>query len=69
MGPGQVAYSRQKIFFSSLMQPCTDSMPHSQFYYPGSNNQMSLIEALANGINIICNEPVSRIGKEEDDGW
>ena len=53
----------KKSFFSSLMQPCTDSMPHSQFYYPGSNNQMSLIEALANGINIICNEPVSRIGK------
>lgn len=44
----------KKSFFSSLMQPCTDSMPHSQFYYPDSNNQMSLIEALANGINIIA---------------
>lgn len=54
----------KKSFFSSLMQPCTDSMPHSQFYYPNSNNQQSLIEALAHGLNIVCDEPVSRIEKK-----
>ena len=53
----------KKSFFASLMQPCTDTMPHSRFYYPNSNDQQSLIEALAHGVNIICNEPVSRIEK------
>ena len=51
-------------FFKSLMDSNRDTMPHSSFYYPNTNNQKSLIEALADGQNIICNTPVRTIKKE-----
>lgn len=54
----------KKSFFISLMKACTDTMPHSQFYYPNSNNQQSFIDVLANGLNIICNKTVERIERK-----
>ena len=51
-------------FFKSLMDSNRDTMPHSSFYYPNTNNQRSLIEALSDGQNIICNTPVRTIKKE-----
>lgn len=56
----------KETFFSGLMSTFTDSMPHSDFYYPNSNNQSSLIEALANNLDIICDEEVFKIEKKVD---
>lgn len=58
----------KKSFFASLMDSQTDSMPHSSFYYPNSNDQGSLIETLAKGLSIQCDEEVKMI-KRENDEW
>ena len=42
-------------FFNSLLGQGKDKMPHSNFYYPNSNNQNTFINMLANGLNIIYN--------------
>ena len=55
-------------FFQSLMDYRSDTMPHSRFYYPNTNDQSSLFEALADGLNIVCNEKVSSI-KKENNQW
>lgn len=51
-------------FFQSLIDFRQDTMPHSQFYYPNSNDQQSLLTALAGSQNIVCNEEVFSIQKE-----
>lgn len=48
-------------FIESLINEKKDQMPHSAFYYPNSNNQNSLIEALADGLQIITNHDVKSI--------
>lgn len=58
----------KETFFSSLMCSQTDNMPHSQFYYPNSNNQKSLIDALAKDLDIKCNEEIKSIEKTPS-GW
>jgi protoporphyrinogen oxidase len=50
-------------FFRSLTGNEKDKMPHSEFYYPNSNNQNSLIEKLASGLNILYNFDVKYISK------
>lgn len=40
------------MFFNSLISEISDSMPHSSFYYPTSNNSKSFIDALAKSVNI-----------------
>jgi len=52
--------------FDSLFEGKKDFMPHSEFYYPNTNNQQTFIDALAMGVNIkytyevesICYDPV-----------
>ena len=53
----------KESFFSSLLTSQADSMPHAQFYYPNSNNQKTLIDALAKDLHIICNKEVKSIKK------
>lgn len=56
-------------FFKSLVDTNRDTMPHSSFYYPNTNNQKSLIDALADGLTIRCNEPVKEIKRTEEGKW
>lgn len=53
-------------FFKALMTSGQDTMPHSSFYYPNSNNQTTLINALADGQKIICNYEVKKIRRLTD---
>jgi protoporphyrinogen oxidase len=48
-------------FFESLIGKCRDKMPHSEFYYPKSNNQNTFIDRLAGNVKIIYNYPVNAI--------
>jgi protoporphyrinogen oxidase len=48
-------------FFQSLIGIAEDKMPHSEFYYPNSNNQNTFIDSLAAGLNISCNIEVKSI--------
>lgn len=50
-------------FFNSLMGSQSDTMPHSTFFYPNSNNQNSLIEVLAKGLEIELNHSAIKIKK------
>ncbi len=65
---GKLPIPDKKSFFDSLVGDMSDSMPHSSFYYPDSNNQNSLIDALAKGIDIKYDTHVDRIEKTGD-GW
>lgn len=55
----------KKGFFRSLIDTSVDTMPHSSFYYPNSNNQQSLIDALSGGLDIRCGEEVTSIIKKD----
>jgi protoporphyrinogen oxidase len=48
-------------FIESLINEKKDQMPHSVFYYPNTNNQNSLIEALADGLPIIKDHEIKSI--------
>lgn len=48
-------------FIESLINEKKDQMPHSVFYYPNTNNQNSLIEALAKGLPIIKDHEIKSI--------
>ena len=58
----------KESFFTALMNSQVDNMPHSQFYYPNSNNQKTFIDALASNLNIICNQEAKSI-KKTSTGW
>lgn len=53
----------KRIFFNALMQSASDSMPHSSFFYPNTNNQLTLIDALSKGLTIRTLTPVTNIKK------
>jgi protoporphyrinogen oxidase len=55
-------------FFSGLIIPQKDSMSHSTFYYPNTNNQMTFIDRMAQGLDIECNVDISMIIKTKN-GW
>lgn len=55
-------------FFNALMRPETDTMPHSSFYYPNTNNQASLIEALAKDLEIKTSTSVESL-RRKDNKW
>lgn len=65
---GKLPIPDKRSFFDSLVGDMSDSMPHSSFYYPDSNNQNSLIEALAEGLDIEYDTHVDRIEKTVA-GW
>lgn len=51
----------KEMFLNGLISEMVDSMPHSIFYYPASNNMKSFIDALAKNINIKNNTNVTNI--------
>lgn len=72
MEPSQMSYSwiegklplpNKKDFFDALIEEKKDNMPHSTFYYPNSNNQNTLIDAIADDLNITTNFQVNSIEK------
>jgi protoporphyrinogen oxidase len=48
-------------FFQALVSDVSDKMPHSNFYYPDSNNQNTFIDKLAEGLNIQYNVTVASV--------
>ena len=48
-------------FFKGLIESEEDKMPHSEFYYPNSNNQNTFIEKLSENLNIIFNRKIDSI--------
>lgn len=51
-------------FFESLIKHKLDTMPHSKFYYPISNNQNDFLTALSDNLNIVLDYRVDKIYKE-----
>jgi protoporphyrinogen oxidase len=59
-----------KSFFQSLIDTAEDKMPHSDFFYPNSNNQNTFINKLAAGLNIKHNVDVESINFSlEENKW
>ena len=50
-----------ETFFQSLISASKDKMPHSEFYYPSSNNQNTFLDKLADGANIKYNIDVKSV--------
>ena len=65
---GKLPIPNKQDFFESLITTKKDKMPHSQFYYPNTNNQQSLIDALAKNLEIVNDYSVSSI-KKNGNGW
>jgi len=51
----------KKSFAASLFGDERDKMPHAEFFYPNSNSQISFIDALAKGVNIILNYEIHSV--------
>jgi protoporphyrinogen oxidase len=66
---GKLPLPNKKEFFEALIENNEDTMPHSTFYYPNTNNQNTFIDALSNGLNIITNFEVNFIEKLETKKW
>lgn len=49
---GKLPVPDLETFFQALINTAKDKMPHSDFYYPNSNNQNTFIDKLAYGLNI-----------------
>lgn len=62
---GKLPMPNKKDFFKALIDDNEDTMPHSTFFYPNSNNQNTFIEALGEGSNIVTNFKVTSINKVE----
>lgn len=62
---GKLPLPNKKEFFKALIEDNEDTMPHSTFFYPNSNNQNTFIEALGGGLNIVTNFEVTSIEKVE----
>lgn len=66
---GKLPIPDKKSFFEALMTAdVNDSMPHASFYYPNSNNQNTLIDSLAEGLDILLDTPVESIERTKS-GW
>jgi protoporphyrinogen oxidase len=55
----------KKMIFESMMESQKDTMPHNEFYYPNTNNQQTLIEAIAEGLDIRLGYTVNKIEKHK----
>ena len=56
----------KQAFMDGLIAPVKDTMPHSWFYYPNTNDQGTMLEALADGLHIETNTAVTQIAKQND---
>ncbi|MBK8805014.1 MAG: NAD(P)-binding protein [Fibrobacteres bacterium] len=58
---GKLPIPNKRQFFQALFKSGDDAMVHSTFYYPNSNTQNRLLEALADGTSIHTAEGVERL--------
>lgn len=58
---GKLPVPNVETFFQSLMDAAEDKMPHSNFYYPNSNNQNTFLDKLAEGLHIKYNIDVKSV--------
>lgn len=58
---GKLPIPDKASFFKGLISQESDTMPHSSFYYPNTNNQNTFIERLAEGLNISYSYLVNEI--------
>jgi len=63
---GKLPLPNKKEFFKALIEENKDTMPHSTFFYPNTNNQNTFIEALGRGLRIINEFTVKDINKIKD---
>jgi protoporphyrinogen oxidase len=66
---GKLPIPDKASFFKGLFTEGKDSMPHASFYYPNSNNQNTLIDRLAEGLNITTGYKVKSIRMASDSEW
>ncbi|MDB5121065.1 MAG: nucleotidyl-sugar pyranose mutase [Sphingobacteriales bacterium] len=52
---GKLPIPDKMSFFEGLLETSKDKMPHSEFYYPNSNNQNTFIDNLASDLDITVN--------------
>jgi len=62
---GKLPIPDKASFFNGLINSESDKMPHSNFYYPDTNNQNTFIDKLAEGINIELNYTVNNIRHDQ----
>jgi protoporphyrinogen oxidase len=58
----------KEMIFESLIESKKDTMPHSEFYYPNTNDQQTTIDAIAVGLDVKCGYEVKKIAKSNT-GW
>lgn len=63
---GKMPLPEKKDIIRSLLlkDPTERKMPHSTFYYPLRGGIQSMVDAIAEGLDIICNTPVKSIKKK-----
>lgn len=61
---GKLPIPDKNSFFKGLLGSETDKMPHSSFYYPNTNDQMTFIASLADDLDIVLNYQVSDIKRQ-----
>lgn len=59
----------KETFFQSLFSDEKDKMPHSNFYYPKSNNQNTFIDKLSEGLIINYDTNIVSIEKTNNGKW
>lgn len=60
---GKLPLPNKQDFFESLITGKKDTMPHSTFYYPNTNNQNTFLEALEKNLNIQTGYEVKSINQ------
>lgn len=63
---GKLPIPDKQSFFEALVSDVCDTMPHSSFFYPNTNNQNTLIDTLAEGLDIDFNATVKSIKRQRD---
>jgi protoporphyrinogen oxidase len=58
---GKLPIPNKKSFFNGLISNEQDKMPHSNFYYPNTNDQNTFLDALAVNLNIIYNYNIEKL--------
>lgn len=62
---GKLPTPNVESFLEALIESGKDKMPHSEFYYPNSNNQNTFLDKLAEGLNIKYNIDINSISFEK----
>lgn len=61
---GKIPVPGKEELLCALFQNVKDNMPHSDFYYPNSNDQNSFIDSLSEGVRLTPNYAVKRIRQD-----